>query len=707
MHRLATVTLLAMCAAGCDKSNDPESEEIVSLENDPYLWLEEVEGERALDWARERNAESLSYLEALSTYAELRDRNLEIYNSDDRIASPAIRGGYVYNFWKDDNYIRGLWRRMTIDDYVARRENWEPVLDVDALADAEGEDWVWKGVECLYPEYERCLLRLSRGGADATVVREFNTVTKQFVENGFFLAEAKSNLSWVDEDTLFVGSDFGDGSLTESGYPRTTRLWERGEPVEEAEEIFAGEVEDVASGVSRIWDGDTPHDVAMRYPTFFTTQKFLMNGDGEFVELDLPADSRFSTIFKGQVIVELTSDWAPAGETYAQGSVIAIALDDFLAGGRDFDVLFEPTPTRALTRNGISSTRDYILLGVLDNVVSKLDRLSFSNGEWTREAVDLPDVGRVSILSTDDRTNLFFYSYEDFLQPDTLYVSDDGGDTSTAIRKQPEYFNADGMRVEQLFATSKDGTQVPYFLVTPKGFEADGKAPTLIGGYGGFQVSRLPAYSGTLGHSWLERGGVYVLANIRGGGEYGPAWHQAALREKRQNAYDDFIAVAEDLIDRGITSPDHLGIRGGSNGGLLTGVMLTQRPDLYDAVVVQVPLLDMKRFNKMLAGASWMGEYGDPDTDDWEFIKEYSPYHNIKPDVEYPKAFFTTSTRDQRVHPAHARKMVARMMEMGHDLYYFENMVGGHAGASDNTQAARNEALIYSYLWDQLGHKDN
>lgn len=707
MQRLATIALLALCSTGCSNSNDTETEERVSQDNDPYLWLEEVEGERALDWARERNKESLSHLEALETYAELRDRNLEIYNSDDRIATPAIRGEFVYNFWRDAAHVRGLWRRMTIDDYVAGQDDWEPVLDIDALADAEGEDWVWKGAECLYPDYERCLLQLSRGGADATVVREFNMLAKQFVENGFFLEEAKSNVSWIDKNSLFVGSDFGEDALTDSGYPRTVRVWERGEPVEEAEEIFAGDVKDVASGVSRIWDGNTPYDVAVRYPTFFTTQKFLMNEEGEFVELDVPPDSRFSTIFKGQIILELTTDWTPDATTYPQGAVIAIALDDFLAGSRDFEMLFEPTPTRALSRGGIARTRDYVLLSVLDDVVSKLERLSISGDAWASEAVDTPDVGRVSIVSTDENSNLFFFSYESFLQPDTLYVSDDGGATISPIRQLPAYFNSDGMGVEQLFATSRDGTKVPYFLVTPAGFEADGEAPTLIGGYGGFQVSRLPSYSATIGHSWLERGGVYVLANIRGGGEYGPAWHQAALREKRQNAYDDFIAVAEDLVARGITNPDHLGIRGGSNGGLLTGVMLTQRPDLYDAVVVQVPLLDMKRYNKLLAGASWMGEYGDPDTDDWEFIKEYSPYHNLKPDVDYPKAFFTTSTRDDRVHPAHARKMVARMMEMGHDLYYYENMVGGHAGASDNTQAARNEALIYSYLWDQLGDTDD
>jgi prolyl oligopeptidase len=364
--------------------------------------------------------------------------------------------------------------------------------------------------------------------------------------------------------------------------------------------------------------------------------------------------------------------------------------------------VFEPGDGAFLARGGVASTKDYLVLNLLDNVVSRLMRFEFVDGEWVGQDIDAPENGTISITTASDESNDFFFMYEGFLKPDTLYHSPDGGVTVAEKDSLPEFFDADGMAVEQNFATSKDGTKVPYFLVLPKGFEADGSTPTLMYGYGGFQVSRPPVYSATVGHSWLARGGAYVMANIRGGGEYGPAWHQAALKENRQRAYDDFIAVGEDLVKRGITSPKHLGIRGGSNGGLLTGVMLTQRPDLFGGVVVQVPLLDMKRFNHLLAGASWMAEYGNPDTEDWEYIKAYSPYHNLEEGVNYPKAFFTTSTRDDRVHPAHARKMVARMNEMGIDLLYFENTVGGHAGASDNTQSARNEALIYSYLWDQL-----
>ena len=702
----------AFLLAACGSGESPESvAETAAPEpdftEDPYIWLEEVEGEEALAWAQEQNDESLGYLEALPTFEPLMQRNLEIYDSEDRIAAPSIRDRHVYNFWRDANNKRGVWRRMPIDDYIAKKDDWEVILDVDALAEVEGEDWVWKGSNCLRPAYTRCLLNLSRGGADATVVREFDVEAGEFIENGFFLPEAKSGLSWVDEDTLFVGSDFGDGSLTDSGYARTSRLWKRGVPVEEAEEIFAGEQTDVAAGVSRYWDSETAYDIAYRVPTFFTRQQFLMTDEGEFARIEVPEDATLYGVFQGQMMVELKSDWTPADKTLKQGSLVATDFADFMQGGREFDVLFEPTENTALKRGGVATTRDYLMLNTMQDVVSKVDRLKLVDGEWQKEAVDVEPFGNITFRSADDNSNLFFFYYEGFLRPDTLYVSDDGGDTITPLFNLPSFFDADGMNVVQHFATSADGTKVPYFLVTPKDFEANGSTPTLIGGYGGFQVSRTPFYSATVGHAWLERGGAYVLANIRGGGEYGPAWHQAALKEKRQNAYDDFIAVAEDVVARGISSPEHLGIRGGSNGGLLTGVMLTQRPDLYNGVVVQVPLLDMKRYNKLLAGASWMAEYGDPDTDDWAFIKKYSPYHNIKADVDYPKAFFTTSTRDDRVHPAHARKMVARMRELGHDLYYFENMVGGHAGASDNTQAARNEALIYSYLWDQLGGEDS
>ena len=670
---------------------------------DPYLWLEDVEGEDALTWVEAQNEQSVGYLESLATFDGLYDRNLEILNSDDRIASPGLRGDHAFNFWRDANNQRGLWRRTTLDDYISGNPDWEIILDLDALADAEGEDWVWKGASCLRPDYRHCALYLSRGGADAVVIREFDVEDRAFVENGFFVPEAKSRVSWIDSDTLYLGSDFGDGTLTDSGYPRTARIWKRGEPFSDAIEIFAGEQSDVAASVFRSWDGDVQYDLAVRSPTFYTSASYLVTDEGELEHIEIPEDAEFRGVFNGQMLVALKSDWTVGGETYLQGSLIAADFEGFMQGERNFDVLYVPTPTSALPGGGVATTRDYLILNILEDVVSRMFRYELRDGEWVSEEIGTESFGSIRLVAASDTSNAMFFSYENYLRPDTLYFSADGGASTEALQSLPQFFDADGMSIEQRFATSSDGTSIPYFVVLPAGFQANGSTPTLLYGYGGFEISLTPGYSATVGHSWLARGGAYAVANIRGGGEYGPRWHQAALKEKRQVAYDDFIAVAEDLIESGVTSPRHLGIRGGSNGGLLTGVMLTQRPDLWNAVVVQVPLLDMKRYNRLLAGASWMAEYGDPDTGDWAFISEYSPYHNIRSDVDYPTAFFTTSTRDDRVHPGHARKMVARMTEMGHELLYFENTVGGHAGASDNKQVARNEAMVYSYLWDQLG----
>ncbi len=702
MQKLVGGAIVLILLAACGKQDVGEAQAVYDFSKDTHIWLEDVEGEEALAWVEEQNAESLGHLESLAIFEPLRERNLEIYNSDERIATPAMRGDHVYNFWRDEDNIRGRWRRMLLDDYIAGSNEWELVLDIDKLAEGEDEDWVWKGAQCLRPDYRRCLLNLSRGGADAVVVREFDVETKAFVMDGFSIPEAKQRVSWIDENSVWVGSDFGEGSLTDSGYPRTARLWKRGEPIEEATEIFAGEQADVSAGVYRTWDRDESYDVAYRTPSFFETLNYLYVGDGTFEHIDIPIDADFLGVMNGQMLVQLKTDWDVGGRTYPQAALLSIDFARFMDGDRDFETLIVPGDSMAIPRGGIISTRDYIVVRLLDDVVSRLKRFSFVDGKWQSEDIPTEDLGSITLGSSSDESNIFFFTYENFLTPDTLFVADDGGKTVEALHSLPEFFDTDGMSVEQHFATSRDGTRVPYFVVLPKGFEPDGTTPTLLYGYGGFEVSRTPGYSATVGHSWLARGGAYVVANIRGGGEYGPAWHHAALKENRQRAYDDFIAVGEDLVARGITSPEHLGIRGGSNGGLLTGVMLTQRPELWDAVVIQVPLLDMKRYNKLLAGASWMGEYGDPDTDDWDFIKEYSPYHNLDPEADYPTPFFTTSTRDDRVHPGHARKMVARMKEMGHDLLYYENTVGGHAGASDNEQLARAEALIYSYLWDQL-----
>ncbi len=522
----AAFFLIAACSPSSEQSADQSSDQPqaettaqqVSTE-DPFLWLEEVEGEDALAWVEEKNEVSVAYLEGLQTYEPMRERNLSIYDSEDRIPSPAMRGDYIYNFWRDANNERGLWRRTSLDDYVSGDPEWQTVLDLDALAAEEEEDWVWKGASCLRPEYRRCLVRLSRGGADAVVIREFD-VDSGFVDGGFFVEEGKTWTSWVDDETIFIGGDFGEGTTTDSGYPRTYRVWERGEPLEEATEIFSGEQEDVAVGVYRFYDADTPWDIAVRTITFYTSTHYVYD-DGDLDLIDIPEDASFWGVMKGQMLVELKSAWTPEDVEYAQGALLSINFEQFMDGDRDFEVLVEPTENSAI--RGIRSTRDYILVNELEDVVSRVSRLEFVDGAWTREPIEIDGLGTISLMATDDQSNVFFFSYEDFLSPDTLFVASDGGRTIEPVQSLPEFYDSTGLTVEQVFATSADGTRVPYFVVYPDGFEASGDTPTLIYGYGGFEVSIVPSYNATVGHSWLERGGVYVVANIRGGGEYGPA----------------------------------------------------------------------------------------------------------------------------------------------------------------------------------------
>lgn len=673
--------------------------QVAAEENDKFMWLEEVEGEKQLAWVEDRNRESLGILEDLPTFNDLFEKNLEVYNSSERIAYPTIRGNYVYNFWKDENHERGIWRRTTLDEYRKSEPEWETLLDVDAIAKAEDENWVYKGASCLWPDYNRCHISLSRGGADATVSREFDIPSKSFVENGFFLPEAKGGLSWIDKDTVFVGTDFGEGSMTDSGYPRLSKLWKRGTPLEEATLIFEGKSEDVGnySFVINTPEGDYPFHV--QADTFFTRNYFLYKDD-ELHPLDLPNDAQIFGVFKKQLLVSMKSDWTPADTTFAQGALISIDVDKLLEGSKDFAVVVTPDSRSSI--EGAATTKDMLLLNITRDVRSKLYSYTLQDGKWARTEIDAPAFGNLSVSSSSSDNNLFFFTYTDYLTPTTLYVAE-GTNKPEALKSLPAFFDASPYVVSQHFATSKDGTKVPYFMVARKDQKLDGRNPTLLYGYGGFEVSMTPGYSATVGMDWLSQGGTYAVANIRGGGEYGPAWHQAALKENRQLAYDDFIAVAEDLVARRVTSPKHLGIRGGSNGGLLMGVMMTQRPDLFNAIVCQVPLLDMKRYNKLLAGASWMAEYGNPDIpEEWAYISEYSPYQNLDPEKEYPQVFFTTSTRDDRVHPGHARKMVAKLIDQGKPVYYYENTEGGHAGAANNRQSARVNALIYSYLLDQL-----
>ena len=668
--------------------------------DDPYIWLEDVGGEKALNWVEEQNEQSLGYLMSKPLYKELYEKNLEVYNSDERIPYVGQMGDYFYNFWRDDENPRGLWRRTTLEEYKKENPEWEIILNLDELAEKEDENWVYKGSNCLYPTYDRCLINLSRGGADATVVREFDIESKSFVKDGFQLPEAKSSLSWIDKDTLYVGTDFGDGSMTDSGYPRVVKVWERDQPIEKATTVFEGEKTDVSVGAYVAHDGDDKYKIIYQGLDFYSREYYLVTDKG-LVKLDRPKDSSVSGIINGQLLLELKSDWTIGDKTYQQASLLSIGIDDFIAGKKDFTEMLVPDAQTSIA--SVSSTKDHVLITTLKDVSSELYRYTFNDGKWSHEKVDMPDLGTLSVAGTSDEHNNFFINYQNFLTPRSLYYFDAKKDSASVLKSLPAFFDASPYKVEQKFAEAKDGTKVPYFLVMAKDTKLNGKNPTLLYGYGGFEVSLRPSYSATVGIDWLEQGGVYALANIRGGGEYGPRWHQAALKKNRHIAFNDFITVAEHLIETKVTDNKHLGIRGGSNGGLLVGTVATMRPDLYEAVVCQVPLLDMKRFNQLLAGASWMGEYGNPDNEDeWNYIKTYSPYHNVHKDVDYPKIFFTTSTRDDRVHPGHARKMVAKMMRQGHDLLYYENTEGGHGGAANNKQSAKLNALVYTYLADQL-----
>jgi prolyl oligopeptidase len=668
--------------------------------DDPYLWLEDVTGEKALEWARQQNAISTNELTTRAEFVPMRARLLSILDSKDRIPFVTKHGRFVYNFWRDAKNVRGLWRRTTLDDYKKPQPKWETVIDLDALAAKENENWVWKSANIIEPSHDRCLIGLSRGGADATVVREFDLKRKEFIAEGFKLPEAKSRVDWRNRDTLYVATDFGSNSLTKSGYPRIVKEWKRGTPLSQARTLFEGSVDDVSVSAGSVRDHGRTYDFIERGLTFFTDETFVRRGD-KWVRIDKPADAEVQT-FGNYLLLRLRSDWTLGGKTFAGGSLLAADFDDYLKGERKLTPLFEPTDRKSL--EDVSATKNYLILTELENVRSRVYLLRPARGEWSHTPLDVPAFGTVNIHGIDaDDSDDYFMVLEDFLTPSTLSFGVAGKSGREKLKGLPAFFNAEGLEIQQFETKSKDGTRVPYFQVSKKGLKLDGTNPTLLYGYGGFKISMLPSYSGTIGAGWLEKGGVYVLANIRGGGEFGPKWHYAARKENRQRAYDDFIAVAEHLVERKVTSSKHLGIQGGSNGGLLMGVMLTQRPDLFGAIVCQVPLLDMRRFNKLLAGASWMDEYGDPDLPaEWEFISKFSPYHNVRKDVKYPRVLFTTSTRDDRVHPGHARKMVARMKEQGHDVLYYENIEGGHGGAANNKQAAYMRALAYTFLWKQL-----
>ena len=667
---------------------------IEANQDDPHVWLENIDSDRAMEWVKARNRDTRETLAQGASFEASERRLRSILDSADRIPRISKAGAYYYNFWQDAEHPRGLWRRTTLDQYRKPDPEWETVLDVDSLARDEKENWVFGYAQILEPTYDRCLIALSRGGADAGVVREFDLGAKSFVADGFHLPESKGSVSWAGKDELFVARDFGPDTMTESGYPRIVKLWRRGETLEDAALIFEGRPTDVSVGAYATLAPGYEAQFVYRGTDFYNTDLFIRR-QGALQAIDIPSDATAS-VHRSRLFVTLDTDWIVGPHTYAAGSLLAADLDRFLAGERKLDVLYEPNPGASLAQ--YSPTRNHVLINVLDNVRNRVHAVTPAAAGWVRTSLtEGSGIQTISVRAVDPHADdRYFIDTADYLTPSALSLGSVGG-PSTTLKRMPAMFDARGLSITQQWAVSADGTRIPYFLVRDP--NTKGPRPALLYGYGGFEISMTPRYSPGIGAMWLEHGGAYVVANIRGGGEFGPAWHQSALKSNRHRAYEDFIAVAEDLVSRAITTPEQLGVMGGSNGGLLAGNMLTMRPDLFGAVVAQVPLLDMRRYHRLLAGASWIAEYGDPDVpEEWAFIRSFSPYHNLDPDTRYPPLLLTTSTRDDRVHPGHARKMAAKMAAQGHRVLYYENIEGGHAGAADNAQRAHMWALAYAFL---------
>ncbi len=673
---------------------------------DPFLWLEDVEGEKAIEWVKAQNAESLAALEADPRFQPMVEEAKAILNSTARIPYGEIHNGFVYNFWQDASHVRGLWRRTSVAGYKKGAPQWETVLDFDKLAADEGRNWIHGDIACLSPEYLHCMVELSDGGKDAAFWREFDTSKKSFVDGGFALEEAKSGVAWIDKDTLLVGTEMGEGSLTDSGYPRAVRIWKRGAALDDAPVFAEGEKSDVAVWGRVEHDGDVAHIFAQRAVSFFETDyDYAAGAGGEKGTLPLPKNADLQGVLGGRAIFVLREAWSYQGADYPQGAIVAFDLD-----GGAAELVMAAAENQSIEQVEIGKTN--LLVQYLEDVSGKAARLTRDKqGIWKRKEIAAPANGTVSIVSAGGGTDDALLSYESLTTPDTIYWVTAKNKLS-AIMSAPAFYDANDVVVEQRFAASKDGTKVPYYIMGKKDVLKSGNAPTVQYGYGGFLAATLPLYyddpgrpqHGALaGKMWVSRGGVLVLSNIRGGSEYGPKWHEAALKENRQRSFDDFIAISEHLIETGVTSPPKLGAVGRSNGGLLMGAILTQRPELYGAIDIGVPLFDMQRYSKLLAGASWMAEYGDPEkADEWAYISQYSPYQKLVAGKPYPKVFFYTSTKDDRVHPGHARKAVAKMKALGYPLYYYENIEGGHGGAANQDQLAYRTALEYAYFAQQL-----
>lgn len=710
-----TALLLFAFFLGCATSRSLETSVTGLKSADPHLFLEEIDSERALSWVRAHNDPTLKELGARPQYAKVEAEVREILLAKDRIPQPAIRGDWIYNFWQDERHVRGLWRRAPVKEYEqkGKEPKWDVLIDLDELGRGENESWVFHGANCLPPDYNRCLITLSRGGKDAAVVREFDIKSRAFVpiaSGGFELPEAKSQISWLDHDTVLVGTDFGPGSLTLSGYPRQVRIWKRSTPLKDAKLLFEAKESDLSAHGYTIFRPEGNTTFVVRAPSFFEEESFLVGDDLILTRLPFPQDASFQGVFQGRLLVRLRTSWRTGGKTFPAGSLISAPLAQIKSANFADSIQIVYIPDDKSSIAAVHEAKNAVYLTTLENVSGRLLIAQPGKSSWHVKPLPFPDLGDLHVVSTDAFGDRFYVNFESFLAPASLSVYDfkaaSAGKRPKVIKTLPSRFDTRPFIAEQLTATSRDGTEVPYFIIHDKNMPLDGANPTLLFGYGGFEVSLTPMYLGAIGKVWLERGGVYVLANIRGGGEFGPKWHQDAILANRQRAYDDFTGIAEDLIRRKITSPAKLGIQGGSNGGLLVGVAFTQRPELFNAVICEVPLLDMSRYHRLLAGNSWMGEYGDPDDPKmWEAISKYSPYQNLRTGRQYPPIFFLTSTRDDRVHPGHARKMAARMEQMGYPFYYYENIEGGHGAAADLEQRVRMKSLEFTYLLQHLQGK--
>ncbi len=671
-------------------------------DDDPFLWLEDIDAAAALAWVDGQNGRTLAQF-GDATFEADRDLLTAIYDRPDNIPFVTRRAGLIYNFWKDADNPRGLWRRTTLDSFRSASPDWQVLLDVDAVAQSEGEDWIWAGAQTLAPTHDRAIVRLSRGGGDAVLLREFDVAERGFVEDGFYLTEAKGGAEWLDRDALLLSSAHGEGRATRSGYGRTVRLWRRGTAVEDAETIFETDATNLSVWGQKDVTGDAERLWFVERLGFFSSDLWIGDRSGPQTRLDLPHDL-WSSAWNDWMALLPRSDWSVDGVTYAPGTLLGTRLSAFLAGDRGFHVLFEPADRRAVQNFLWSGGR--LVVSILDDLMPVFKVLTPSDSGWQGTSLSgLPDLGVANIwrLDTDvtEGDGELLLAAQDPLTPPALSLVEDGK-APQLLRRAPVTFDANGLTTRRHEAVSEDGTRIPYVVTGPD--DQSGEAPVHLTGYGGFRIPQLPVYNASIGKLWLERGGTSVVAQIRGGGEFGPAWHEAGLRERKALSHADFAAVAADLVDRGITRPDRIAAEGGSNGGLLIANMLTRFPERFGALFCTIPLIDMRRYSKLLAGASWIAEYGDPDEpEDWAFLQHLSAYHAAVPDKTYPPILLATSRRDDRVHPGHARKMAAKLQAMGYEAWFYEPAAGGHGYGKDNAERAAFTALGYRFLRDRIG----